>query len=542
MSRRQRKKNSSPKKPNSQNRSWISGLWWKVLLGFTVLVIAGAFFAYNRAIAFLHSEEFKKEISTQVGAKIGSEVKFGDFKWDGMSAKNDSFKSSGDGAIEKADATDLELDVELDFIKRDKFRLTNVSIGSVNTVIDLRKDFLKFELEKKEKGFIESLFPEEVELLDVVVNDINATVHRDSGDYVISGLKLAAKKENDSYKAMIEGGEVNLPFRFLKSARLKQGELIYSDQEIYVNNTQLEIFDSGVITLNGVFDLAPGARYLYDMTGELTGLKCKDVFPDEWHRHLEGEVLGKFKIRPHQGDRSKIEGKLEILDGTLQALPILNDISLYLAETKYRTLKFESFKCDFEKYRDEINLRNIKLISTGLIQVEGDLKIDGIKLDGLFDVGVPESYLENIPGAKNSVFQPGKDGLLWTQVKIGGDFDNPTQDLSDRLLAAGAEEMLRRAIEMGVEVFSPKTVETLMNASKGGVENLNGVLNGDKGVIEGGLDTAKGILDDITGTKEKKNPEDKENEEEKEKDENKKNENKKDDGLIPDIDKLLPFL
>ena len=150
MSRRQRKKNSNHKNSNSQTSSWRKGLWWKSLLGVFVLLIAGLIFAYNRAIVFLHSEEFNNEISTQVGAKIGSEVKFGDFKWDGMSAKNDSFKSSGDGAIERVDASDLALDVELDFLKRDKFSLTNVSIGSVNTVIDLRKDFLKFELEKKE--------------------------------------------------------------------------------------------------------------------------------------------------------------------------------------------------------------------------------------------------------------------------------------------------------------------------------------------------------------------------------------------------------
>jgi hypothetical protein len=535
MSRRQRKKNSIHKKSNSEALSWRKGLWWKGILGVTVLLIAGVFFAYYKAIAFLHSEEFKKEISVQVGAEIGSDVKFGDFKWNGMSTRNDSFQSTGEGAIVSVDAEDISLDVQLDFLKRDKFRLADVSIGRVDTVLDLRKDFLKFEKEKKEKGFIESLLPEEAELLDLEVKEINATVQRDSGDYVISGLKLEAIKENDSYKAMIEGGEVNLPFTFLKSARLRQGELVQSDQEIYINNTQLEIFDSGLISLNGVFDFSPSAKYLYDMNGKLSGLKCKDVFPDKWHRHLEGEVLGKFKIRPHQGDRSKIEGKLEIANGTLQALPVLNEISIYLAEPKYRTLKFESFTCDFEKFRDEINLSNIKLISTGLIQVEGNLKIDGIKLDGLFDVGVPASYLENIPGAKNSVFQPGKDELLWTRVKIGGDFDNPTQDLSDRLINAAAEEMMRRAIEMGGELLSPKTMDKLKDASKGGLENLDDVLNGDKGVIEGGVDTAKGLLDGITGTKDKENPED-----EKDKDEEKKDE-KKDEGLIPEIEKIIPL-
>ncbi len=212
----------------------LKRLWWKLLAGLVVLLVAGAFFAYNRAIVFLHSDEFRKDISTQVGAEIGSVVTFGDFKWDGLKAKNNSFQSTGDGAITSVDATDIALDVKLDYIKREKFRLKNVKVGSVNAILDLRQDFLKFDKVKKEKGFIESLLPDEVELLDAEIGDINATVHTDSGDYTISGMKLQTTKDDDAYNALVEDGIVNLPFPFLKSARLEQGEIIQLDDEIYV--------------------------------------------------------------------------------------------------------------------------------------------------------------------------------------------------------------------------------------------------------------------------------------------------------------------
>jgi hypothetical protein len=234
-------------------------------------------------------------------------------------------------------------------------------------------------------------------------------------------------------------------------------------------------------------------------------------------------------------------GRLEIEDGTLQALPILNKVALYFAEPKYRTLEVQKFECDFEKFREQTHLRNIILSSRGLLQIEGDLKIDGNKLDGLFDVGVPAAYLDKIPGAKTSVFKPGKDSLLWTQVKIGGDFDDITEDLSDRLIQAAFEDMMRRGLDMGIEAFSPETIEKY--GGKDVLKNLNDVLKGDKGVIEGGLDTAKGLLDGITGSKKEENDEKKDDE--KDDDEEKK---KEDEGLIPDLpkvpdlDKILPFL
>ena len=533
MSRRQRKKTSTRTKEKKQACNKLKGLWWKLALGLIVLLIAGAFFAYNRAIAFLHSDDFRKDVSAQVGAELGSEGEFGDFKWDGLSAKNDSFTSTGEGAISSIDAKDISLDVKLDYFKRDKFRLKNVNVSTVNAELDLRKEFLKFKREKKEKGFLESLLPDEVELLDAEIGDLSATVQTDSGEYTISGVNVQTVKSDDSYKAVIKNGIVNLPYSFLKTARLEEGEIVQLDEEIYVKDAKLQIFDSGSITLNGVVDLSPRARHLYDMEGKLSGLKCKDVFPDDWHRHLTGKVRGGFKIKPFQGTIPRMHGWLEIQNGTLQALPILNKVSYYLAEPKYRTLHFEKFDCKFEKFKDQIHLHEITLTSRELVKIEGHLHIEGENLDGLFNVGVPASYLSRIPGAKNRVFKPGKDQLLWTKVKIGGTFDDVTEDLSDRLLSAATQEMIERALSMGGEVVSPETIKKLMEGGGNVKESLDKVLKGEKGVLEGGVDTAKGLLEGITGSNKKEK--DKDNEE-------KKEDEKKDGGLIPDLPKIpLPF-
>lgn len=548
MSRKRRKRMNTKIHEKKQAFRVHKSKWWKLIIVFCLLSIAIGFFIYNRVVAFLHSDEFRKDVSAQVSAGLGSVGEFGNFEWDGLSGRNEGFVSLGNGAINKIDASDISLDVNIDYLKRDKFVLKNVRVGQIDSVFDLRRDFIRFKIKEKEKGFIQSFLPDKVELRDAEVSDLNATIYTDSGQYGVSGVNVITKKSEDKYVAGIRGGLVDLPFSFLNQARVVEGEIVKLDDEIYIKNTKFRIFKSGTVTVNGDIDLSPKARNLYNFRGELEGLRCKDVFPEQWHRHLTGEVLGNFKIKSYEGNKSKIAGRLEIENGTLEALPILEKVSYYLAEPKYRTLQFEKFECDFEKQGDMINIRNIFLVNEELLRIEGNLLINGRGLDGVFNLGVPASYLANIPGAKNRVFRSGKDGMLWTSVNIGGDFDNITEDLSGRLIKAATNEMIERALAMGGEVISPEMVSQLVEGGKETVDNIGKMLKGDKGAIEGGVNTAKGILDSLTGSDEKADADRKQSEDKNQKEEVEKNRGIEDKIIpelpgIPKIPKIpLPFL
>jgi len=533
MSRRQRKKTNARKAEKNGTAAKRKGLWRKVLLGVVVIMLGLCVYAYKSVITYLHSNEFREAVAKQVGAEIGSDVSFGDFKWKGLSARNDRFESKGAGAFVMTEAKDLFLDVELDFLKRDKFRLKNVTIGSLATELDLSKEFLKFDKIKREKTFLESLLPDKVELIDAEILDASATVRGRYGDYSFSGSKINFVKRESGYAALLEGGMMKLPFPFLSIARLEKGELVQLDEEIYIKDTQFRIFKSGVVTLNGVVDFSTSASKLYDVKGELSGLHCYDVFPNSWHRHLTGEVLGSFRIQPDMAAEPKIQGELEIINGALQFLPVLEKISKYLDEPRYRTLNFENFRCDFEKYRDQYHLRNVILQSKELIMIEGDLEIKGDKLDGKFQVGMPPHYLEKIPGAKYNVFKPGKEDLYWTSVKIGGTIDEVSEDLTDRLIQAATEETLKRMLKMGEDVLSPETLGKIKGVGDTTTENLSKVLNGEKTAVEGATDVLQSALEGLTGSKENDVKE------------GNKQKGKKDGGLIPKLpgvsDLPLPF-
>ncbi len=530
--RRQRKSSKSQKREQTIKRAKKRNLWWKVLLGVFVMVLGLGIYGYKQAIAFLHSEDFRKEVSLQVGDQLGGEGEFEKFKWDGMSGSNSGFTATSNGLVKSVIVKDIELDVDVDFIKRDKFTLENVRVGEVTAEVDLTKDFVPFIREKKEKSFLESLIPEEAELNDAKVTSINAKVHTNSGDYSIESLRAEVEADGSVFNITAKDGYVNLPLDFLKTAYLEEAKIKQSGENIYINKAILSIFGSGKLELTGDLDLSETAYRRYDLTGKLSGLKCKDVFPDDWQKKLKGDVEADLMVRPGAGDEPKITGHLKIKNGELTALPVLDKVAYYLANEKYRRIEFQTFECDFEKFKDVIDLKNISLVADGVVRIEGDLEIDGRKLDGLFNVGLPAKNLRSIPGAETLVFKRGKDNLNWTQVRISGTIDNIKEDLTDRLIAAAGMRMIQVAQEMTGEVISPETVKSAMKAVGGIAEASGKLLEGDAaGGIQDGIDAIGGIF----GPNPKKDVEKDEDPKQEEKGE-KENEG----GIIPKLPKI-PF-
>ena len=501
MSRRRRNSSSKSISPEKKASGKLKGLWWKVLLGIFAIIIVGGVVAYNKVIAFLHSDGFREEVAELVSAELGAEGELGKFSWSGLSGKNENFTATGGGFIESVNAEDISFDVDLNYIKRDKFKISDISITSVSAEVDARRPFEKTELVKKDKGFLEKLLPEEVEVLDAKIHDFNAKVMTELGEFQASDISVSFKKDQDAYKTVLENGRFELPFSFLTEASLEEGKLVQLDDEIYIEDMKLNIFTSGEVILNGELDLSPRSNKIYDVDGVLTGLKVSDVFPKTWHQYLKGDVKGEFNIIPKSGMEPKISGHIEVLDGQLRALPILDTLAKYFSRD-YQTINFEKFECDVSKYKDKYEIKNLKLVSKGLIQLEGDLNIYGVNVDGVFDVGMPSENLSKLPGARGNVFKRGKDGLYWTSIKIGGSFGNITSDIKDRLIQAAIDSGIKDLLNLGEGVVDPKNIEKILNLAvenEVAIKDLPKLLNGEDGLMKGGVEILKsGLGSDVT--------------------------------------------
>lgn len=497
MSRRQRRKSGSPtnaKQARSKSkRTKGKGLWWKVLLGGVSLIIVGAIFVYFKAKAFLQSDEFREIVSLKVSDQLGSQGEFGEFDWSGLSGETTGYNAKSDGLLKSVAVEDISVDVDLDFIKRDVFKLKDIKIKKIESSLDFTKAFTPIYREGGEKSFIESLLPEEVELFDAEVFDLSAKIATEGDDYSFDGVsaKIERTKEKNGYDIVAEGGRVKVPLGIVNVAHLKHANIKVRGEDLYLNHAEFSVLGSGKLALNGVVDLAPDSHRLYDVKGKLSNLRCKDVFPDNWQKVLKGEVTADFTVKPHLNELPLITGHLEIKNGTIEALPILNQIAGYLADERYRTIRFQKFECDFEKFGEKITLSNIVLSSKNLLKIEGRIVIDGRKLDGLFDVGLPPEKLSHIPGAETIVFKPGKDRLNWTKVRITGTTDDIKHDLTDRIIEAAGRRLLEQGLEFGGDLLNPENLEKgsdaaskLLETLKGDetlLEGLNGILGGDKG-------------------------------------------------------------
>ncbi|MEI6535623.1 MAG: hypothetical protein WCN98_09815, partial [Verrucomicrobiaceae bacterium] len=146
-------------------------------------------------------------------------------------------------------------------------------------------------------------------------------------------------------------------------------------------------------------------------------------------------------------------------------------------------------------------ITRLVLQSNGLMRIEGDLSIDGKILKGDLLVGVSPETLRWMPGAQNHVFTDphpgGTPGFVWTTVHLGGTMDSPTEDLSNRLLAAMGKALLIDApLEIagkGVEVLG-KTGSQVLNPGQGVIESSKEVIKGTGEAVGQGVDVLKGFI------------------------------------------------
>ena len=92
-------------------------------------------------------------------------------------------------------------------------------------------------------------------------------------------------------------------------------------------------------------------------------------------------------------------------------------------------------------------------VSEGLMRLEGELTVVGREVNGRFSLGITPGTLARIPGAESKVFQPGRDGLLWSPVIVRGTLDEPKEDVSKRLIAAAGERMFELIPETGLRIL-----------------------------------------------------------------------------------------
>lgn len=509
MGRRRRRSAASGEKKSWGKRAALAGAG---------LLVVGAFGGYIGLRSYLHSEAFRSFLSAQVGKSIEAKSEFAPFHWNGLSVSTDRFTASDGPVMRNAEARGLRTEISLNKVSQGLWLIPEAYVQQIEVELDVRgkepvkdapppKEVVEQVVQTKPKrGWL----PTEVELSKLNVARSKVTMHHNAGDLIFDGMSwdVVADGGPKSFRIKARDGELRHPFQPMGTLFLNDADLRVKPDRIYIQEMSGRMFSTGTINLSGEIGLAERE---FDMEGTAKSLRCDEILPEDWKQRLRGKVDADFHAHGSKGE-ARISANVEIRDGVLTALPLLDTLAAYADTERFRLLNLSEAKFSFRQERGRRSYSDIVIASEGLVRVEGRIDEVDKQLDGTFRVGIVPGVLAHIPGAEEKVFLPGERGLLWTTVRITGTWENPKEDLSDRMVLAAGMRMIEVLPETGEKVLKfskklisdPKTGEVIKGVTEEVQKGLEQLQDGK--VLDKAADAVEkaGDLLDIFGREKKK--------------------------------------
>jgi len=466
--------------------------------------------------SYLRSEGFRVFMGESVGRAMGGEAKFGVFEWQGMDVQTGEFLATTPGGLQKMEAEGVRAQLSLAGVRRGVWEVSDLRIselkvdlvtsgsqkGSSEVVVE--QDSADYPPETQSsseaRGFLNGLLPDRAELMSAEVMHMNLNMRTSSGDLLFNdmAMRVDGGKVGGGYDIHLSNGVIESPWLSsplkLQSARGK-----YQHGRLFLMESQSKIYERGVLTLNGELE-----GDSFGWFGTVRDVRCDEVLPEDWKKSVLGNIETDFKVSQRSGVKNGVvtRGKMELKQGVLTALPVLDRIAAYANSRRFRRLNLSEAQLKFKKEAGCLELTEIVIASEGLVRVEGSLSIVNGELDGRFRVGITPGTLSHIPGAETKVFLRGEKGLLWSPLRITGTVDAPKEDLSRRMIAAAGERMFELVPETGKMAlkFAHETATELpQKAVETGVELIRGggdVIKQGGDVIQEGV---RGVFDLLPG-------------------------------------------
>ena len=504
----------APSRSRRRRKRWTVRSWLTLIgVGLIFVLIIGAIAGYVFVRRYLQSEAFHAEVSKQTGGALRADSSvFAPFEWENLTMSTDNYKAHGGGEsfFDEIELRTVRTEISLEGVKRGVWVIPSVRADWMK--IDFIKDAESAaERASETTGSMErgvevvdedgaplrwpmSMLPNTVELETIDVRSANLRFPL-GNDREARALGMGAVgerlKDEKGYQFKVSGGQLAvLPFFGAGEEEgaldIKHGTIELREGDLFVND--LELSGNGNparVGVQGYFIKSPvveGARELrFETTVEQ--LPIAELLGAEWANRLVGTFNG--EILTERGPSQKMvtnSGRIWLHDARLETstaaepegegllgavgglatrsgfgelfggmVPMLGAYTENRA--RFRSILFDKARLRFAQRGERIEVREIYFYSSGLIAVEGDVNIDGEKLNGLVQVGVAPSVLAGIPGAESEVFTQNRAGMRWTPVQITGTLDDPQEDLSARLIQAAGGRILEIVPDSGKAVI-----------------------------------------------------------------------------------------
>lgn len=164
----------------------------------------------------------------------------------------------------------------------------------------------------------------------------------------------------------------------------------------------------------------------------------EELLGEDFGRLIQGNIhsdMGSLCFDASKGDDTALSFIMPFNSNQINILelPMLSDLRNLTGKSQYLHPTFTYCRGTIMRTAKTTTLSNLKLISSKLLSLEGDISIDHEgSLSGKLKIGIP-SRLFSATSPAPEIFSPQEDGNIYTQVNLGGTVHNPHDNLNELL-------------------------------------------------------------------------------------------------------------
>lgn len=445
------------KKPRAGS-VWKKLLLWGVL-GLLVLAAAVVAGSYLYVRAYLKSDGFLAMLEQSAVDDMNVETaRIDPLDWDGSGIRCGGVTMEGHEFLTSLQARNIETEFSRWELLKRAFVITSVNIAELK----LRLAPVPFRFREKPEGARswaeENILPDTFRLEKGSIDSLSVSYGEVGQLYVLDGTRVESAYDAGSsqYRFEMQGGRLLLPFKGCPEFSLMSGtaQFNHASRRVNVPSCRLTTAAGGYLDIKGDWD---GSSSSWTANMVVNGVPASSVLEDHWKKHVQGSVSGGIDLRGGRDGVTHVAGLARLQGGMLTGLPVLDRLALFCGSSRFRNLPLHEASAQFTYQESAWHISNILVESENLVRVEGWLEIGkGGALTGRLQVGLRADGLwKALPGFSDvfSVSRQGAGGnLAWANVNIGGTLDNPSEDLSARLIKAAGNRLTEIGMGKAAEV------------------------------------------------------------------------------------------
>jgi len=399
-------------------------IFW-ITAGVVVVLIASALIAASLWTgSYIRSDSFRSLLTDVTGKAFDANAGFGPLHWTGASVYSETATLEGNAgsALRQVKADQVRAEINWRAVFSGAWRVEEISIERLNgewTPSPPSAERAKKEVQSP--AGLASLLPRRFELGLLRIGKADLAF----GDIKISNSSISVKPDGSGWVFQGNGGDLHLP----------------EVPPLTINTFRAREQGGDFFLTEGLFRL--GANGKLEASGESSGggrlqlswegIQAGDLLEKEWKKRLSGTLSGNAALRfPLQAN-----GTAQLREGLLENVPLLATVAEFTGNPAFRRMPLQEVDGNFEYSGGHLSVSQFSAESKGLMRVEGMFTIGKQgNLDGTFEIGVTPQTLQWLPGSRERVFKKARNGYLWTDLKLGGTVQHPTENLSPRLIGA----------------------------------------------------------------------------------------------------------